>query len=88
MQTQTRTSPALGDYVEILDLSRDPAISKSYPTTDSIRWFVRKHRALLVARGAMIIVAGRMRFHPDLFQEVAIEVGLVSAAAKGGICHG
>lgn len=79
MQTQQSNAPALADYVDLHGLQQVAGIPETFPTLDAIRWFVRRHRAALAARGALILVAGRQRFHPGLFQEVAIAVGKAAA---------
>lgn len=70
--------PTLDEYVDIDPLQR--TVASAFPTTDSLRWFVRRNRSTLVARGALIIVAGRMRFHPVRFKQAAVEIGQKAAA--------
>lgn len=70
--------PPLDEYVEIQALR--PTVQAIFPTDDSIRWFSRRHRQALVDSGALIIVAGRMRFHPARFKQVAVEAGQREAA--------
>lgn len=70
----------LGEYVELRELL--PKVEQTFPTEDSLKWFVRRHRQALVDSGALIIVAGRMRFHSDLFQGAAVEIGRRTA---GGV---
>lgn len=84
MQAPSSNTPTLGDYVDLPDLYRVGGIAKTYSTLDSLRWAVRQHRARLVEVGALIIVAGRQRFHPELFEKVAIEIGRDAARGKGG----
>lgn len=84
MQTQQSNAPALADYVDLQGLQQVAGIPETFPTLDAIRWFVRRHRGALVAHGALILVAGRQRFHPVLFQDVAIAVGK-AAADRGGV---
>lgn len=84
MQTQEAISPSLGDYVDLPALHRVGGIAKTYETLDSLRWAVRQNRARLVEVGALIIVAGRQRFHPELFEKVAIETGRTAALGRGG----
>lgn len=70
--------PSLDEYVEIDALQR--TVASAFPTTDSLRWFVRRNRHTLVERGALIIVTGRMRFHVSRFKQAAVEIGKKAAA--------
>lgn len=70
--------PSLDDYIDINRLQE--AVSTAFPTVDSLRWFVRRHRHQLVEHNALIVVAGRMRFHPDMFKQTVMSVGLRAAA--------
>ncbi len=70
--------PTLDEFVEIDTLQS--SVSGAFPSIDSLRWFVRRNRSALVERGALIIVTGRMRFHPDRFKQAAVEIGKQAAA--------
>lgn len=70
--------PSLDEYVEIDALQS--SVSATFPSIDSIRWFVRRNRGALVERGALIVVTGRMRFHPGRFKRAAVEIGQRAAA--------
>lgn len=70
--------PTLDEFVEIDTLQ--PDVSATFPTIDSLRWFVRRNRPALVERGALIIVTGRMRFHPARFKAAAVEIGQRAAS--------
>lgn len=70
--------PSLDEYVEIDALQ--PGVSAAFPTIDSLRWFVRRNRPALVESGALIIVTGRMRFHPARFKLATVEIGRRAAA--------
>lgn len=70
--------PSLDEYVDIDALQ--PGVSAAFPSIDSLRWFVRRNRPALVERGALIIVTGRMRFHPGRFKQAAVEIGQRAAA--------
>lgn len=69
----------LEEFVDLNSLL--PLVQHTFPTKDSIRWFVRLHKESLAKAGALISITGRLRFHPDLFQRVAVEIG---RAAAGG----
>lgn len=65
--------PSLDEYVELRTLL--PVVEQTFPSEDSIRWFVRRHRDVLAASGAVIVITGRMRFHPARFKQLAVEIG-------------
>jgi hypothetical protein len=46
-----------------------------FPTAESLRWFMRQHRADLVARGAIVAPTGRKLVSPGAFDSVVLEVG-------------
>lgn len=80
----TPTPPAaLGDFVDMPALHQSPGVADTFPSKDSLKWFMRQHRMELVERGAIISIAGRLRFHPGLFQQVAVDIGR-QAATPGG----
>lgn len=70
--------PPLDDYVDLPGLL--DKVRPAFPTEDSVRWFVRRHRDALAASGAVIIITGRMRFHPARFKQAAVEIGQRAAA--------
>ena len=70
-------TPALNDYVDLRTLQRQ--VVQTFPTVESIKWFVRQHRAILVRQGALVAPTGHLRFHPQLFQQAAIEIGRAKA---------
>lgn len=70
--------PPLDEYVELQDLLG--SVRPAFPTEDSVRWFVRRNRDALVKRGALIIITGRMRYHPARFAQAAVEIGQKAAA--------
>jgi hypothetical protein len=65
--------PALGDYVDLRTLL--PSVQHTFPSHESLKWFVRQHRSDLAAAGALINITGRLRLHPDRFQAIALEIG-------------
>lgn len=79
MQDTSTPITALGDFVDLPTLHQSPGIGDTFPSSDSLKWFIRQHRAELVQRGALISITGRLRFHPALFQQAAIEIGRRSA---------
>lgn len=70
--------PTLDEYVDLRGLLEN--VKQAFPTEDSVRWFVRRHRDALAASGAVIIITGRMRFHPARFKQAAVEIGQRAAA--------
>jgi hypothetical protein len=81
MQPTAPQLPPLSEY-------RDPSEVQSglndyYRTKQSFSWFVRRNRDRLVESGALIIVAGRMKFHPALTEEVVKEAGRLAALGGG-----
>jgi len=65
--------PPLDEYVDLKSLLDN--VKQAFPTEDSVRWFVRRRRDALAESGAVIIIAGRMRFHPQRFKQAAVEIG-------------
>lgn len=70
--------PDLAEYVDLATLQA--AVASNFPTLDSVRWFVRRHRDALAENGAVIVLAGRMRFHPGRFKQAAVQIGQRAAA--------
>ncbi|MBW6495855.1 MAG: hypothetical protein K0B16_15080 [Burkholderiaceae bacterium] len=70
--------PPLDEYVELQDLLG--SVKQAFPTEDSVRWFVRRNRDALASSGALIIITGRMRYHPARFKQAAVEIGQKAAA--------
>jgi|GEM_PF-1602084 len=73
--------PPLAEYVSLADIQQRLG---HFPTIESFRWFARQHRDQLAACGALILVAGRQKFHPGLTEQVVIEVGRHAAARASG----
>ena len=65
--------PPLAEFVDLPDLL--PQVLHTFPSVDSVRWFVRVHRDELARLGAVIGITGRLRFHPERFQQAAAEIG-------------
>lgn len=77
MNTATQHQPALKEYVDLPGLM--PKIEHTLPTVQSVAWYVRSHREQLAEAGALIYVAGRLRYHPELFQRYVAETGRTAA---------
>lgn len=76
MQTTTPHLPPLAEY---LDLDKVQQQLAHFATLDSFRWFVRNNRNRLAESGALILVAGRQKFHLDLTRQVVVEAGRAAA---------
>ncbi len=71
-----QTTPQLPPLAEYLDPSEvQQSLKQHYPSKQSFAWFVRRNREQLVSAGALIIIAGRMKFHPGLTERVVLDVG-------------
>lgn len=70
--------PSFDEFVDLPTLL--PAVANMFPTVEAVRWYVRRNRAALVEHGALILVAGRLRFHPARFKVAAVAVGQRDAA--------
>lgn len=79
MQDTLQHLGALAEYVDMETLL--PDVRSTFPSKDSLKWFVRQHRETLAKAGALICITGRLRFHPALFQRAAVEIGQTSARA-------
>lgn len=77
MSHSAAPQPQLADYVSLDDIQK--SLAAHFPTITSFRWFVRRHRLLLGGSRALILVAGRMKFHPALTEKVVLEAGSKSA---------
>lgn len=81
MQTAKHHLPPLAEYHDIKDTQ--PKI-EGFETLDSFRWFIRNNRERLAESGALILVAGRQKFHLDLTRQVVVESGHLAALGKPG----
>lgn len=69
------TAPQLPPLAEYLDPPEVHAgLMAYYSTKHSFGWFVRRNRERLAEAGALLIVAGRMKMHPALTEQVVLEV--------------
>jgi hypothetical protein len=73
MQDTQQQLPALDEYVDLRSLL--PTVKDKYPSADSLKWFTRQHRDELAAAGALIIITGRLLFHPSRFSQAAVAIG-------------
>jgi hypothetical protein len=75
-----QSQDTLDEYVDLAGLR--PAVEPAFLTDDSIRWFCRQHREALAEAGALILVAGRLRFHISRFKQAAVQIGRQAAARR------
>ena len=80
MQSTENTPPPLGEFVGACTLLQIEAVHAQFPTRHSLEWFLHRNRDQLTERGALILVAGRLQFHPARFQEAVVEIGRQAAA--------
>lgn len=73
MTSTPQQLPALDEYVDMPKLL--PIVEHTFPTKDSLKWWIRQNHDELAERGALIAITGRLRFHPGRFQQAAVEIG-------------
>lgn len=81
MQNAKSHLPPLAEYLDLKDAQQKLG---HFPTLDSFRWFIRNNRDRLAASGALILVAGRQKFHLDLTKQAVVEAGHKAALGKPG----
>jgi hypothetical protein len=81
MQSTPKHLPPLAEYLDINEAQQQLG---HFPTLDSFRWYVRNNRAKLAEAGALILVAGRQKFHPELTRLVVVETGRAAALRSAG----
>jgi hypothetical protein len=72
MQDTSQQLPALDEYVDMPKLLQ--ITGHTFPSQDSLKWFIRQHRDDLADAGAVINITGRLRFHPERFQQAAVDI--------------
>lgn len=73
MQETPQHPPALDEYVDLRSLL--PAVKHTFPSANSLKWFVRENKNELASAGALIYITGRLRFHPSRFSDAAVAIG-------------
>lgn len=53
-----------------------------FPSVESLRWFERQHRDELIAKGAVVMPAGRKLLNAQVFDDAVIEIGQKNAANR------
>ncbi|MEP7301711.1 MAG: hypothetical protein ABI699_09295 [Caldimonas sp.] len=71
----------MSDDLQALVLPEEYRASRAhlFPSPQSLTWFVRQHKASLVAAGALTVIGGRHRLHPDKTDAVLVEAGKQAA---------
>ncbi|MBU1357643.1 MAG: hypothetical protein KKC79_02315 [Gammaproteobacteria bacterium] len=49
--------------------------SAIFPSTTSLDWFIRRHRARLASAGALAVICGRLLIHQEIFDKSVMEIG-------------
>lgn len=78
MKHKASELPPLAEFVDLPDLLQQ--VQPHFPTADSIRWLLRNHRERFATAGAVIVIAGRLHFHPPRFKQVVVEIGRAAVA--------
>lgn len=56
----------------------------AFPSTTSLDWHIRRHKSVLLERGALVFLSGRLLVNPPRFDEVSLELGRQEAVRRGG----
>ena len=57
--------------------------SHLFPSLDSLRWFVRRNRAVLQRHGALLEIAGRLYTRPERFALSVLDIGTARSESRG-----
>jgi hypothetical protein len=83
MDTSKLSLPPLAEYVDVKDALAPLGV---FPNVDSLRWFVRVNKDLLVECGALILVTGRHRIHIERTKKVIVQSGHQAAVSRISSC--
>ncbi len=53
-----------------------------FPSEASLGWFIRKNKARLIERGAILAPTGRKLINPAAFDQVVVEIGEEAVAGQ------
>jgi hypothetical protein len=53
-----------------------------FQSDGALEWFVRRHRALLIARGALVLIGNQWHALPSAFDAVVLDLGAAAARAQ------
>ena len=56
----------------------------AFPSATSLEWHIRRHKRVLLERGALVFLSGRLLVNPSRFDEVSLELGRQEAVRRGG----
>lgn len=56
--------------------------SHLFPSVDSLRWQLKKHREMLIAHEAVFVIAGRIYLHPERFPAACFVLGAEAATKR------
>ena len=73
-------APSLDSLQKIEDFQA--ANAHVFGSVPSLRWFYRQHREELLARNAVVSLAGRLLINAPVFAEMAISIGARVAAKR------
>jgi hypothetical protein len=79
LDTAQRCTTPLGAFIDLAALHQIEAVRSTFPSEQSLRWFVRQHREELACEGALICLTGRLKFNAERFQQAAVSIGMRSA---------
>jgi hypothetical protein len=82
MHTSPHHLPPLAEFTDLAGLL--PLVAHTFPSAESIRWFCRINRDKLANAGALISITGRLRYHPERFQQAAAEIGSAAVVQSEG----
>lgn len=84
MSHRTTASAASDDPLAgLLTLQQQQArVPHLFPSLDSIRWFVRRNRAVLQQHHVLLEIAGRTYVDPDKFAAVVLVIGAAQSASR------
>lgn len=82
---EARSAPpsALVGLLTIEDYRLQEGRERFFPAVESVRWYLRQHRAGLEECGALLRIQGRLWIQPDAFDHYVIEAGRKAAARSG-----
>ena len=56
----------------------------AFPSATSLDWHIRRHKSVLLEKGALVFLSGRLLVNPPRFDAVTLELGRQEAVRRGG----
>jgi len=56
-----------------------------FPSDTALRWQIRQHREELMARGALVVLRGRLFIHDSQFDKLIQEIGARPISKRSGV---